>query len=511
MYGCTDFVNNYRRLFMKNTKKILAGIMAMALTAGFTACGGDDSGSDGTTAAGGGNAETTTEATTTTTAATVEKNTESLKEDEVSVLENAMSQLQDVELENKEIKWLAHYDINPSGNGASKSVALEMFEQKYGGSIKYYSTTWENRYNDLSTYVLGGEGIDFFPGDDVYNYPKGIISGMFQPVDQYIDMNSAIWQNVSSAMEIFNFGGKHFQFVTGVETEEIVIYNKATIEANGLDDPWEMYKAGTWNWDSFKKMLSDFVDEENDQWGLDGYWAENSLLCSSGVPTVSTKDGQLVCNLNDPTVEKAMNFQYELFSDGLIFPREQFNWAEQPQMMGEGRQLFYIIGPYAVRSDPATWTHKIDPENLGIAPVPSPAGSDPWQTAKILGFALCKGAANPQGVALFAECNIVGAVDEGAVAISDRKSLDDYQWSQEILDNMKEINQLAVQYPCYDLASGCSTDIASYTTQGGDNVGMRAAMHGTDWATTRESIADTIIMLVDEVNTELQNKVSEME
>lgn len=499
---------------MKNTKKILAGIMALTMTAGFAACsGGDDSGSGDGGNGGGGGADTevtTTSEAVTTTAATVAINEEGLKEGEEEILQNAMSQLQDVELENKEIKWLAHYDINPSGNGASKSVALEMFEQKYGGSVKYYATTWENRYNDLSTYVLGGEGIDFFPGDDVYNYPKGIISGMFQPVDDYIDMNSAIWQNTKNAMEIFNFGGKHFQFVTGVETEEIVIYNKATIEANGFDDPWEMYKAGEWNWDSFKSMLQDFVDEEADQWGLDGYWAENSLLCSGGVPTVSTKDGQLVCNLNDAGMEKAMNFQYDLFTNGLIFPREQFSWAEQPQMMGEGRQLFYIIGPYAVRSDPATWTTKIEPENLGIAPVPSPAGSDPYQTAKIIGFALCKGAANPQGVALFSECNIIGNADEGAVAISDRKALDDYQWSQEILDNLKEINKLAEQYPVYDLASGCSTDIASYTTQGGDNVGTRAAMHGQDWATTRESIADTIIMLVDEVNTELQAKVAEM-
>ena len=84
------------------------------------------------------------------------------------------------------------------------------------------------------------------------------------------------------------------------------------------------------------------------------------------------------------------------------------------------------------------------------------------------------------------------------------------QWSQEIFDQLEEIHGLATQYPVYDLASGCSTDIASYTTQGGDDVGVRAAMHGTDWASTRESIADTIIMLVDEVNTELQAKVAEM-
>ena len=39
---------------------------------------------------------------------------------------------------------------------------------------------------------------------------------------------------------------------------------------------------------------------------------------------------------------------------------------------------------------------------------------------------------------------------------------------------------------------------------------MRAALHGTEWASNREAIADTIILLVDEVNTELQNKVAEL-
>lgn len=132
---------------MKNTKKILAGIMAFAMTAGFAACGGDDDQGTGDGGNGGGNTEevTTTSEAVTTTAATVAINEEGLKEGEDEVLANAMSQLQDVELENKEIKWLAHYDINPSGNGASKSVALEMFEQKYGGSVKYYQTTWEDR------------------------------------------------------------------------------------------------------------------------------------------------------------------------------------------------------------------------------------------------------------------------------------------------------------------------------------------------------------------------------
>lgn len=486
---------------MNNTKKILTGVLALSMTAGLTACKN-----------GGGADATTTTETTTTTGVTVAINTEGLKEGEEEVLANAMSQLRDVEMENKTVKWLAHYDLNPSTSGASKSVALEMFETKYGGTLEWIPTTWNTRYDDLSTNVLGGVGVDIFPGDDVYNFPKGIISGMFQPIDNYIDMNDAIWQNVKAGMNAYSFGGKHFNLVTSVTAEEIVIYNKATIEANGLDDPWELYKSGEWNWDKFKSMLQEFVDEDNDQYGIDGYWAENALLLSAGVPAVgTTSDGHLVCNLKDSTLEQAMNYQYDLFNAGLVFNREQFNWNEQPSMIGDGRQLFYIIGPYSIQAAPETWATKVDPDNVGVAPVPSPTGSDPYQAAKINGYALCKGADNPEGAALFAECSIIGSVDEGAVAISDRKMKDDYQLSDEIIANLKEINSLAEQYPVVDLASGASTDIASYTTQGGDNVGTRAALHGTDWASNRESIADAIEMLVNEVDANLQSKIAEFE
>ncbi|MGN0587113.1 MAG: ABC transporter substrate-binding protein [Oscillospiraceae bacterium] len=487
---------------MKNIKKILAGLTALTMTAGLTACGGSENGGDTS-------AETTTTAATTT-AKTVAINTETLKAEEEDILADVMSDLQDVELENKTVKWLAHYDINPSSNGASKSVGLEMFEKKYGGTIEWVPTTWNTRFDDLSTKVLGGDGVDIFPGDDVANFPKGIVSGMFQPIDDYIDINSAVWQNTKTAMELVSFGGKHFEFVTDVQAETLVIYNKATIEANGLDDPWDLYEKGEWNWDTFKQMLLDFVDEDSDQWGLDGYWNEKALLLSAGVPFVGTNDeGGLVCNVNDATIESAMNFQYDLFNNGLILPMEQFNWQEQPQMMGEGRQLFYIVGSYAVSSDPETWSTGIDPEDLGLVPVPSPAGSDPYQTAKLIGYALCKGSANPQGAALFSECTLLGTMDERAAAISDRKALDDYQWSQEILDHNKEINELARKYPVIDLATGCSADIASLTTDGGSQIGLRAAFHGIDWATNRETIADTIIMLVDEVDQDLKAKLAE--
>ncbi|MBQ5332686.1 MAG: extracellular solute-binding protein, partial [Oscillospiraceae bacterium] len=245
---------------MKNVKKSIAGLSAFALTMSLTACGG---GSEG------GSAEQTSDTTvTTTTAATVEINTATVAEEDQKTLDQvAEENLRDIELENKTIKWMAHYDINPSGTGNSESVPLNLFKSKYGGSVEYHATTWNSRYSDLSTAVLGGEGIDFFPCDTAA-LPKGVINGMFQPIDEYIDMDSPLWTDMKPAMEIYNFNGKHYELVNSVSAEQIVIYNKQTIEEQGFDDPWELYEAGEWNWETFTSMLEQFVDPENEQYGL---------------------------------------------------------------------------------------------------------------------------------------------------------------------------------------------------------------------------------------------------
>lgn len=484
---------------MKNFKKTLAGISALTLTLSMTACGGDSSSNGGSDSSAD---ETTT--VTTTTAATVELNTATLAEEDAATLEEvADKELKDVELENKTIKWLAHYDINPStAKGDSEAVNISLFKSKYGGEIQWYSTTWDTRYSDLSTYVLGGEGIDFFPCDTAA-LPKGVVSGMFQPVDDYIDLNSPLWQDVSEAMEIYNFNGKHYELVNSVTAENIVIYNKQTISEQGLDDPWELYQAGEWNWDSFEKMLEQFVDPDADQVGLDGYWNEKALLLSAGVPSVEAVDGHLVTNLYDPTIEKAMNWMYGLYNKGLVMDMSLYDWSEQPQFMGEGKELFYIIGAWAVQSNPDTWNTKIPVENLGLAPVPSPEGSDPYQAATLDGWVICKGAANPEGVALFSECTRLANTSDDAIAIADKKAKEDFQWSDELIAINKEINELARKYPVVDLATGVSTDVASLTTDGGSQIGLRAAFHGVEWATNREEIADVVDMLVQEVDDQL--------
>ena len=143
---------------------------------------------------------------------------------------------------------------------------------------------------------------------------------------------------------------------------------------------------------------------------------------------------------------------------------------------------------------------KDDPANLGVVPVPSPAGSDPYCSATLDCWVICKGAANPEGVALLAECTRLANMSDEAIEIGNKKLKEDAQWSDELIAKVKECNELAQKYPVVDLATGVSTDVASLTTDGGAEIGLRAPFHGYEWATMREEINDVVVQLVQEAD-----------
>lgn len=483
---------------MRSIKRTIAGISALSFVLGLTACGGGgtSSDSDSTTAA--------------TTAAPAETTTVTMASEDVEAISGAASLLRDETLESKTIKFLSHWDINPE-EGESLPVQLSMFQDKYDCRVEWVPTTWENRYSDLSTSVLGGTGVDFFPRDEEC-LPKGVISGMFQPVDDYIDLDSELWSTVSAAMDKFNFNGKHYALVSSVSANNVVLYNKQTIEEYGLDDPWELYEAGEWNWDTFADMLQEFVEADPDNnCGLDGWWSELALYRSGGEAFIEAKDGEIVVNMNSAKIEKAMNNMLDLYNKGLVMDKSLYDWSEQPQFMGEGRELFFITGSWAVMNPPDSWTTKIPPENLGMAPVPnSPDAEHPWQDAVLDGFCLAKGAQNPLGVALYVECGLAAGEDEGAKAVYDKQCREDYQWPEDVIEHRYEINDLARQYPIVDIAGGMSTDIESLTTSNSNkSVGLNAALHGVDWATTREELSGALDILVEEVVNELNKAQGE--
>ena len=54
---------------------------------------------------------------------------------------------------------------------------------------------------------------------------------MFQPVDDYIDLDSELWSDVAVAMDKYNFNGRHYALISSVSADAVVLYNKQTPRA----------------------------------------------------------------------------------------------------------------------------------------------------------------------------------------------------------------------------------------------------------------------------------------
>lgn len=479
---------------MTKCRRFAAGLAAVVMTAGLAGCG-DSSGAS----------ETTTQATTTT-ALTVEINTETLASEEQAAMDDVTNLLQDVELENKNIKWFSFYDpFHATTSGNTKALSLELFEKKYGGTIEYIPTTWAQRFTDLSTNILGGTGIDFIAGGDLDSFPKGVPNGQFESYDSYVDFDSELWSPVKELNDKFSLKGKHYLIATQATAGEIVVYNRKTIEANGFEDPVKLLDDGEWTWSTFKNMLLEYVDPDAGQYGLDGWFNEKPLMLTCGVAPVELQDGKLVSNLFDERLEKSMNFMYELSQNGLVLDKSLFDWSEHPEFIGEGKELFYIGGMYVLEGAPEIWnTNFGSSEDVMFVPVPKMDDADEYYLpAGLEAFMLCKGAQNPEGVARFMECILAANSDTSALEIADRKRKDDYGWTDEMIEMRHRVYEMTAENPMYSIHTGCPTDMYDILDSG--EYGIRAAFYGHDWPSVRDALSDAVGMLTDEFNESLDN------
>ena len=485
-------------------KKQLAGILALAMSLSMASCSSDtgsgEAADETTTTAAAVKDETTAKADDGDTEASQdeeqETTAESVEATDDSYFEKALAMLPDAELKR------AYQEVKVYSNYNPPELAVQLFEQKYGGTVSvYYNDT------DLSNYIYSGEGIDLYMTDGYYDLPKLITintnTGFIVPFDDYIDLDSDIWQDTRDYMELYNFGGKHFNIVTNVSASYACYYNKKTIEEYGFDDPWELYKAGNWNWDTMKSMLSKFADEEDLRYGLDGSY-QDALYMSAGVPMVSLSDGKLVGNGADKTFLTALDFGQELFNNRLLLPLEDYGYNYQPQMLDDGDLLFYIGGAWELNTAPEKWSMEVSPEDIGVVPVPSPAGSDPYQKVSVTGCAFVKNSENPEGAALFAMCLALAYNDSGIIAANEQKQKDEYGLSDQIIAQLNEINELAKQYPVVEHAYG---DFDIYYYLRNDYNPVNAAFSGQ---TLDSGFANSLSVTLEQVNNNIQKAIENL-
>lgn len=475
---------------MKKLSKKLALATSLAMMSTFTACGGGEGADTGTTAAGASEP-----------VVSVESATVTMASEDAEVV--AQVEVDGEKLENPNLRWLSFWSLKPE-ESERVDVFLELFQTKYGGDIEWIQTTSETKYDDLATLVLGGNAPDLFPAADLDTFPGRVAAGMFQPFDDCVDFNSDLFPNGAKVVnELHTIGGKHYMACVDAYAGTIMIYNKKTIEENGLDDPAELAYNNEWTWSKLKEMCMEFADADNDKYAIDGWWFETAMIPSTGVPVIGMDNGKIVNNLMSPDLARVEEYFLDYYNNNLNFPRAEFNWTEHPERVGEGLTLFYPVG---------TW--KLFEPNLDVfgdegeimfVPMPRDDSSDTWyQTAAggLDAYAMCKGAPNPDAVKAFINCKLIANSDESVQAIND-----DYNrergWTDEMIDMYHYASDLTNANPVVDFYSAVNNDVYNLI----HNPIKDASYNGIDWYTTREERSDAVDIIIEEVNA----KLSELE
>lgn len=421
------------------------------------------------------------------------------EEDKVIVNEIDTAGLDVTPLENPTVKWLSFWDINPV-NGKAVPLELEMFKNIYGGNIEYIVTTFDDKYNKLSAMVASGDSPDMFPGADMDGFPRAAANNMFDPLDDYIDFNSPLWDEMNFVNDQFVYQGKHYIASVGTDAGVVMIYNKKTIQNNSLPDPQQLLADSNWTWDTFDDMMNKFCNVDEDKYAVDGWWFVWGFSATTGVPYIGMENGKAVQNLMDPSIAKAQEFMADMYFKNYPYPKWSHGWQINPGNIANGTTLFYPVGIYSLYEADLSAYGKTD--EIAFVPMPRcPFTDEYYVPTSIEAYALCKGAKNPEGVAAFLNCKMTVRNDETAKEVGKRQLFEDYGWTDEMYEMLQTVQEITDANPVLDFYRG----ISGRCLEAFNNPAQDTFNNGTSWTQTRESILPEIQAEIDAINKRLES------
>lgn len=313
---------------MKKIKKMLTGIIAVitAMTPAVS-CSADKSHKAGSlsipeTTTTETTVEETTTATTTTTTVSAKKTTRKKTTTTTTAppttepeTEPEIIPVQDygerADISGMEIVWLSDYDLNAQ-EGHERPTAVALFEDIYGGKIRYVQTSLKNKYTTFSAMLLAGDEVDMFEYEQGA-FPKGVLSQQYQALDPYFSsmgMNYDIWENMEDVIESLEYKGEHYVIPYSFSNPIVMTYSRKLIRDYGLDDPYELYQNDQWNWDTFME-ISETYHSKTGKPAVRGDLG-NSLIHSSGYRIIDHRNGKLVNNINHAPIRYAELFMQEI-------------------------------------------------------------------------------------------------------------------------------------------------------------------------------------------------------
>ena len=195
-------------------------------------------------------------------------------------------------------------------------------EQKYGVEFHWDNLTYEGVQDSINTSILAGA-----PDCDVYLINAGMaipaqVNGLAIDLKTILPADHDIFTTKKIA-QYFDLGDGKACIFGPVKAENVVAntyplgFNIQMLEDNGLEDPRVLWERGEWTWDKFIEYCQTLTqdtdgDGQNDQFGYCGYMNETfeQLMMSNGASIAQGNTEQL----SSAETGEAIQMMYDMYN-----------------------------------------------------------------------------------------------------------------------------------------------------------------------------------------------------
>jgi len=265
--------------------------------------------------------------------------------------------------------------VVPSDNFYDAEAIAKAFMEKYPNVTIKFGQTHDASQDEAAflTRAATGDVDDVFGGGDenpdMYG-PRGI----YIDLKPYLEADADLWFNDEKFANwwIYENPDGAIYSVPVVGNPMVVVYNKALLEAAGLEAPPERYDdpaQADWTWEKFETYAAAMTKE--DVWGVG---IENNILIYW--PMIYSNGGRLVNEamddylVDDPKVVEALDFMTGLVLDGYgPDPAAANEMGGMGELFVNGKLGMFIVGAWMVEG---AWGNALEDFgiDIGIATLP---------------------------------------------------------------------------------------------------------------------------------------------
>ncbi|MBE6902354.1 MAG: extracellular solute-binding protein [Ruminococcaceae bacterium] len=417
---------------MRKSKKLLSCALALTMIMGMTACSDDNTNpnpNNSTNAPANGQAgDNSTSGATTTAMTTVDPNEKAKTDEEAKDIASS-----DFAPDGNAgtLEFLGYYDIT---DGSDQYLTFQT--EQWGGTIEWISCGSGAAYTEkLATLIAADDSPDLVTYEWV-SFPGNMSKNMYEPLDDYFDLDTALWADMKSSVEDFSYNGKHYYYPYRIKSNFALNYNRKTVLDAGLEDPYDLYMAGNWTWDTWREMMIEFCNQDETNIG----YCSTADVIAAFVATTGTNfvdvkpDGTIENNLGSANVSRAMTFVENLHRDGLMYNKELGDWvpptlwatnSEQVLFLGMEPSWAYSDATKAIQNPTGVDNDVHDTvSDFAFVPFPRDPSSDVYyQAYDTFGYMVPKGAQNIKGAVDWIYCNRIYETDENVKAVAKQEAV----------------------------------------------------------------------------------------